>query len=90
MTPFFFFPVHVEAGKKKILNLFSRYSPSLSPLTCPKNLHNPYPHNHTLQPLWKKHETGTHALHLNRYNDPLPRHSINIREDYKTRRGQKF
>jgi hypothetical protein len=25
-----------------------------------------------------------HALHLNRYGDPLPRHSINIREDYRT------
>jgi hypothetical protein len=26
-----------------------------------------------------------HALHLNRYGDPLPRHSINIREDYRTK-----
>jgi hypothetical protein len=29
-----------------------------------------------------------HALHLNRYGDPLPRHSINIREDYRTKGGR--
>jgi len=75
-------------GRRRFLKFVSRYSPSLSlQPTCPKNPHDPYPHNHTLQALWKKNETETHALHLNRVWQTSPPTAYKYRRGRTKKRG---
>jgi hypothetical protein len=49
-----------ETGEKK--DIFENF-PAILPFSlstpCPKIPYEPYPHNHTLQALWKKNETET-------------------------------
>jgi hypothetical protein len=75
--------MHVEAGKKKILNLFPPFSLSLFPLQLAQTLTKPIPisscrHDKENQ---ETHASATMPCIWTGYGEPLPRLPINIGEN---------